>query len=73
MHTPLYPYLYNLNLDLNLNLELQHDKMDPEWKERIARHSYGIDITAASKEDLKEYMETKIYEYIYENFTDYIL
>ena len=47
--------------------------MDPEWKERIARHGYGIDITTASKEDLEEYMETKIYEYIYENFMDYIL
>ena len=47
--------------------------MDPEWKERIARHGYGIDITTASKEDLEEYIETKIYEYTYENFTDYTL
>ena len=47
--------------------------MDPEWKERIARYSYGINIATASKEDLEEYMETKIYKYIYKNFTDYIL
>ena len=47
--------------------------MDPEWKERIARHGYGIDITTASKEDLEEYVETKIYEYTYENFTDHTL
>ena len=47
--------------------------MDPEWKERIARYSYGINIATASKEDLEEYIEIKIYKYIYENFTDYIL
>jgi hypothetical protein len=47
--------------------------MDPEWKERIARYSYGINIVTASKEDLEEYIEIKIYEYIYENFMDYIL
>jgi len=47
--------------------------MDPKWKERIARHGYGIDIAIASEEDLEEYVETKIYKYIYENFTDYIL
>ena len=47
--------------------------MDPKWKERITRHGYGIDITTASKEDLEEYVETKIYKYTYENFTDYTL
>jgi len=47
--------------------------MDPEWKERIARHGYGINIATALKEDLEEYMETKIYKYTYKNFTDYIL
>jgi hypothetical protein len=47
--------------------------MDPEWKERIARHGYGIDVATASEEDLEEYVETKIYEYTYENFTDHTL
>jgi len=47
--------------------------MDPKWKERITRHSYGIDVITALEEDLEEYMETKIYKYIYKNFTDYIL
>jgi len=47
--------------------------MDPKWKERIARYSYGINAATALKEDLEEYMETKIYKYIYKNFTDYIL
>ena len=47
--------------------------MDSKWKERIARYSYRINIATALKEDLKEYMETKIYKYIYKNFTDYIL
>ena len=37
--------------------------MDPEWKERIARYNYRINVATASKEDLKEYMETKIYKY----------
>jgi len=47
--------------------------MDPKWKERITRYSYGINITTALKEDLEEYMEIKIYKYIYKNFTDYTL
>jgi len=67
----------DLNPNLNLNLELQyiqrHDNMEINWKERIARHSYRIDIVTALEEDLEEYMEMKIYEYIYKNFTDYIL
>ena len=35
--------------------------MDPEWKERIARYSYGINIATALKEDLKIYIKIKIY------------
>ena len=47
--------------------------MDPKQKERIARHSYGIDVVTVLKEDLEEYIETKIYKYTYKNFTGYIL
>jgi len=47
--------------------------MDPKWKERIPRHGYRMDVATALKEDLEEYVETKIYKYIYKNFTDYIL
>jgi len=47
--------------------------MDPKWKERIARHGYGINIATALEEDLEEYIEMKIYKYIYKNFIDYIL
>ena len=47
--------------------------MDSKWKERIARYSYRINITTALKKDLKIYIETKIYKYIYKNFTDHIL
>jgi len=47
--------------------------MDPKWKERIARHSYKINIATALEEDLEEYIETKIYKYTYKNFTDYTL
>ena len=32
-----------------------------------------MDVATALKEDLEEYVETKIYKYIYKNFTDYIL
>jgi len=67
----------DLDPDLDLNLKLQHiqrhDNMEINWKERIARYGYGIDVVTALEEDLEEYVETKIYEYIYENFTDYIL
>ena len=47
--------------------------MDPEWEERIARYGYGINIATILKEDLEEYIEIKIYKYIYKNFIDYIL
>ena len=47
--------------------------MDSKQKERIARYSYGINIATALKEDLEEYIEIKIYKYIYKNFIDYIL
>ena len=47
--------------------------MDPKQKERIARYSYRINIATALKKDLEEYVEIKIYKYIYKNFTDYIL
>jgi len=47
--------------------------MDPKWKERIARHGYGINIATASEEDLEEYIEMKIYKYTYKNFMDYTL
>ena len=47
--------------------------MDPEWKEGITRYGYGINITTILKEDLEEYMEIKIYKYIYKNFIDHTL
>jgi len=47
--------------------------MDPKWKKRIARHGYRIDIATALEKDLEEYIEIKIYKYIYKNFMDYIL
>jgi len=47
--------------------------MDSEWKKRIAKYSYRINIVTALEEDLEEYIKTKIYKYIYKNFTDYTL
>ena len=48
-------------------------KTDFKWKEKIARYNYKINIATALKEDLKEYIEIKIYKYIYKNFINYIL
>ena len=47
--------------------------MDFKQKERIAKYNYRINIITALKEDLKEYIEMKIYKYIYKNFINYIL
>jgi len=47
--------------------------MDSKWKERIARYGYRINIATTLEENLEEYIETKIYKYIYKNFTDYTL
>ena len=47
--------------------------MDPERKEKITKYSYRINIVTVLKKDLKEYIEIKIYKYIYKNFIDYIL
>ena len=47
--------------------------MDSKWKERIAKYNYRINIITTLKKDLKKYMETKIYKYIYKNLINYIL
>ena len=47
--------------------------MEIDQKERIARYGYRINIATTLKEDLEEYIETKIYKYTHKNFTDYIL
>ena len=47
--------------------------MDSKQKERITKYSYRINVATTSKKDLKEYIETKIYKYIYKNFIDYTL
>ncbi len=60
-------------LELTLNLKLWYNKIDPKWKERIARYGYRINVATALKEDLEEYAEIKIYVYIWKNFMDYIL
>ena len=38
--------------------------MEIDWKERIAKYSYGINLETATNNDLTEYMETKMYLYI---------
>ena len=45
----------------------------PKWAEKILKHRDGIDIANAIKDELGEYIKTKIYIYIWKNFTDYIL
>ena len=47
--------------------------MDSEWTAKVQKHSYGINTESAMKEELEEYIETRIYMYRYRNFTDYML
>ena len=47
--------------------------MEIDWKERIAKYGYRIDLEITTNDDLMEYMETKIYLYTRHNLTDYLL
>jgi len=38
--------------------------MEIDWKERIAKYGYGINLETAINNDLIEYMETKMHLYI---------
>jgi len=44
-----------------------------EWYEKILKHSDGITVAIASKDELGDYIAIKVYVYTQENFTDYIL
>jgi len=44
-----------------------------EWYKKILKHSNGITATIASKDELGDYIATKVYIYTQENFTDYTL
>jgi hypothetical protein len=47
--------------------------MEPSWNKKIAKHSDGINAAKATKEELAEYVATKIYVHVLEEFTDYTL
>jgi hypothetical protein len=47
--------------------------MEIDWKERIAKYGYGIDLETAINNDLIEYIETKMHLYTRSNLTDYLL
>ena len=47
--------------------------MEINQKERIAKYSYKIDLETAINDNLIEYIETKIYLYIWYNLTDFLL
>ena len=47
--------------------------MEINWKERIAKYGNGINLEAATNNNLMEYMETKIYLYTQSNLIDYSL
>jgi len=42
--------------------------MEINWKERIAKYGYGINVDEAIKDELVEFVETIIYEI--QDFTD---
>jgi len=44
-----------------------------EWYKKILKHSNEITAATASKDELGDYIVIKVYIYIQENFTDYIL
>ena len=46
---------------------------DPEWSEIMERFKDGINVADASKDELGDYIETRIYTYTRDNFTDYSL
>ena len=46
---------------------------DPEWSETMERFKDGINVADTSKDELGDYIETRIYTYTRDNFTDYSL
>ena len=47
--------------------------MEIDWKERIAKYSYRINLKMAINDNIIEYIETKIHLYTQYNLTDFIL
>jgi len=47
--------------------------MEIDWKERITKYSYGIDLETAMDNNLMEYVETKMYLYTQSNLIDFAL
>jgi hypothetical protein len=47
--------------------------MEPDWPTLITKHSDGIDLDTATKEELEEYVKTKIHVHTEADFTDYTL
>ena len=47
--------------------------MEINWKERITKYSYGINLETATDDDLMEYIETKIHLYTQSNLIDFAL
>jgi hypothetical protein len=47
--------------------------MEINWKERIAKYGYLIDLETATNDNLTEYVETKMYLYTQSNLIDYSL
>ena len=47
--------------------------MEINWKKRITKYGYGIDLETAIDNNLIEYMETKIHLYTRSNLIDFIL
>ena len=47
--------------------------MEIDWKERIAKYGYRIDLETAIDYDLIKYIETKIHLYTRSNLIDFSL
>ena len=47
--------------------------MEINWKERIAKYGYGINLEKATDNDLIAYVETKMHLYTRHNLKDFLL
>ena len=82
----LYTLILKFNLKLNfkfkplkplLNFKPQYtqryNNIEIDWKERIAKYNNRINLKTAIDDNLVEYIEIKIYLYIWHNFIDFLL
>ena len=61
------------SLKLKLQYTQRHNNIEIDWKERITKYSYRINLKTATNNNLMEYIKTKIYLYTQHNLIDFLL